>query len=486
MKVSISYSTVAATLGRLLVVEAILLLIPLAVELATGARAWGGFAVAAATAGLLGGAAARLPRGPHLRIGRHEGFLLVSLAWIVFSAVGMIPFIMMGPESLSLSDAFFETVSGFTTTGATTIADVEALSHGTLLWRAMTQWIGGLGIILFMLALLPSLNERGGIPIFNAEVTGITHDKLQPRIRQTAAELWKIYILLTCVLILLLWAGPMSFFDAVCQAFATLSTGGFSTRNEGIAWWASDYVAVVLTIFMFLGGVNFTLLRPALHGHLRPLLRNDVLRLYALLVGAAFLGTALPLLLRGEGWSSGVVAPLFHVVSAITTTGFSLADFASWGAFGLLITYMLMLVGACAGSTSGALKVDRLLALAGLARNETQRSLYPRRVLLVRVNGNVLPPPELARTAAFTVIYLSLTVIAAFLLTLWGISIDDSFFAVLSCIGNNGLGYGLTGSEGGYHLLPSAVKWILALLMIAGRLELYSVMVLFSRSFWLK
>ncbi len=487
MRIRIDYRTVLKTLGQLLTVEALLLLIPLILSLWDHDGKTVGFTIAAASAGLCG-TVMRFPVRYHdTVVRRREGYLIVSLAWIVFSLFGMIPF-LTGEAPLSVSDAFFETVSGFTTTGATVIADVEQYGRALLLWRAMTQWVGGLGIILFMLALLPWLNDRGGIPMFNAEITGITHDKLHPRIRQTAATLWKVYIVITLLLILALWVGPMDFFDALCQAFATISTGGFSTRNAGIGAWHSDYISLVLTLFMFIGGMSFTLIYSAFKGKWRQLFHNDVFRAYCAIVVVSTVVISLTKLTT-EGvhdFESLVVQPLFHVVSAITTTGFSLGDFAAWGPAVLLVTLSLMLCGACAGSTTGAMKVDRILALKRNLAHEIIASISPKRVFTVKINGNLLTQGELKRVMAFVSLYLALILAGVMVVSLSGVGFDDGLFAVVSCIGNNGLGYGLTGAEGGFHSLPDASKWLLSLLMITGRLEVFSVLVLFSTLFWRK
>lgn len=487
MKIRIDYGTVVKTLGQLLIVEALLLLIPLILSLWDHDGKTAGFAIAAVGAGFCGAAMWLPNRYRETVVRRREGYLLVSLTWVVFSLFGMIPF-LSGTAPLTLSDAFFETVSGFTTTGATVIADVEQYGRAMLLWRAMTQWVGGLGIILFMLALLPWLNDKGGIPMFNAEITGITHDKLHPRIRQTAATLWKVYIVITLLLIAALWLGPMNFFDALCQALATTSTGGFSTRNAGIAAWHSDYISLVLTLFMFVGGISFTLIYTVFKGKWRLLLHNDVLHAYcAIVVVSALVIAAIRFFADGIRDFTGLaVEPLFHVVSAITTTGFSLGDFASWGQAPMLVIVMLMLCGACAGSTSGAIKVDRILALKRNLAHEVIASISPKRVFTVKINGNVLTPFEMKRVMAFVSLYPVLIIAGVMIVSLFGVGFDDGVFAVVSCMGNNGLGYGLTGAAGGFHLLPDATKWMLSLLMIIGRLELFSVLVLFSTLFWRK
>ncbi len=487
MKVEIGYSSVFKVMGHLLIVLAIMLLLPLVVEICEGGREWPGFVIAIGICVVGGGVLSRTLRFRRIHIGRREGFMLVNLVWIIYSAIGMIPF-MMSEAHLGLSDAFFETMSGFTTTGATTIADVESLSKGVLLWRSMTQWIGGLGIILFMLAILPSLNENGGVPMFNAETTGITHDKLHPQIRHTAATLWIVYIGLTVALILLLWAGPMSFYDSVCQAFTTIATGGFSTRNAGIEFWNSNYVYVVMTIFMFFGGVNFALIYLFCKGHFAHLLKNDVFIAYVVIILTCYAAILVSLLLQGAApdLTEAVVKPMFHVVSAITTTGFGLSGFSSWGPFCLLVTIILMFAGGCAGSTAGGMKVDRLLATRQNLANHIKRSLYPNRVYTVKVNGNIVPPERLGKVHAFILLYLLLILAGTLLLSAYGYDLVDSFFAVISCIGDNGLGYGVTGEAGGYHNLPDLSKWVLSLIMLAGRLELFSVFVFFVAPFWKK
>lgn len=486
MRIQISYSSVFKVLGWLLLVEAAIMLVPCIVNIAEGEKVLG-FILGIAGASVTGGLFTWRCRYCRMNIQRREGALLVSLAWVVFSLFGMLPFIFCNTP-LSVSDAFFETMSGFTTTGATTMNDVEALSQGILLWRALTQWIGGLGIILFMLALLPSLNRQGGIPMYNAEVTGITHDKLHPRIRNTALSLWIVYLCLTLMLIGLLWAGPMSFFDAVCQGLPAISTGGFSTRNASIAWWESDYISVVITLFMFIGGVNFTLIYALLKGNGALLWRNDVFRAYCLIVFSSYLVLLVSLIVQGKVHTvhDGLTVPLFHVVSTITTTGFTLGDFGTWGSFPLLVTILLMLSGACAGSTTGAIKIDRLIALRKNLTNEIRLTVSPRRVYTVKVNGNVLPAADLSKVTAFVTIYMVLVLIGALMVSAFGYNLTDSFFAVISCIGNNGLGYGFTGSAGGFHMLPDAVKWIMSFYMLIGRLELFSILVMLYSSFWQK
>ncbi|MDE6217719.1 MAG: TrkH family potassium uptake protein, partial [Muribaculaceae bacterium] len=278
----------AKVVGWLLILEAAMLLMPAAVSLIYGGRDFLPFILAAAITAFSGVAVSWPLHRVKIQLRRREGYLLTAIVWVLFSLFGMIPFLLCD-HPLSVADAYFETMSGFTTTGATVISDVESYSHAILFWRALMQWLGGLGIVLFLLALLPALNQSGGITMYNAETTGITHDKLHPRIRQTAGSLWQLYGILTVMLIFLLWLGPMDIFDAVCQSLAAISTGGFSTRNSSIAAWNSSYVNAVITLFMFVAGVNFVLLYGAVHGRARDLFRNDVFRSYLGIVLGAFL-----------------------------------------------------------------------------------------------------------------------------------------------------------------------------------------------------
>ncbi|MDE5919104.1 MAG: TrkH family potassium uptake protein [Duncaniella sp.] len=482
---SVKISSVVRIMGRLVLVEAMLLLVPLAVCLVYGESEWFGFAVAAVAATITGGMAELLTRRTPSTIRSREGFIITSLIWVVFALFGVIPF-MLSREPLGFTDAVFEVISGLTTTGASMIVDVEAQSHGILFWRAFTQWIGGLGIILFMLAVLPELNKASGISMFQAEATGITHDKLHPRIRQTALSVWGVYSVLTVVSVLLLWAGPMNLFDSVCQTFAAVATGGFTTRNAGVGYWHSDYVLVVLTLVMFVAGLNFMMMYAAVREGVGRILRNSVFRCFCLVTVSAYFLLLVSALMRGEADSVDhvVVYPMFHVVSAITSTGFSISEAEGWGEFALFLTILLMICGACTGSTSGGIKVDRFMVLRSHCLNEIRRTVFPKRAYVVHLNGSALSGQLVARIMAFVTLYLLSIVVFTGVVTMFGYTLVDSLFMVCSCIGCNGLGYGATGVEGSYASLPYAVKWVLTVVMLAGRLELFTYLVLLLPSFW--
>lgn len=486
MIASLNPYAIVRVIGRLLLIEALLLLIPMLVSIIYLEDDWYVFLASAALAAVTGSVAEIATRHNGSAVIRsREGFIITSVIWIIFSFFGMIPF-MLCHDHIGFTDAMFEVISGFTTTGASVITDVEEMSHGILFWRAFTQWIGGLGIILFMLAVLPELNKASGISMFNAEATGITHDKLHPRIRQTAISIWGIYVLITLLSTLLLWAGPMNLFDSICQTFAAIATGGFSTRNEGVGFWHSDYILSVLTVVMFVAGLNFIALYNIRRQGIRSLLQNSIFRWFAAIVVCAYILLLLSTLIRGAetGWDTLFLYPIFHIISAITSTGFSIDGTESWGPFSLFLTIFLMICGACAGSTSGGIKVDRMIAMKENFQNEIKKTVFPKRTYVVQLNGSALNNGQVTRISAFITLYVLIIVFSTAVITLYGYSMTDSLFMVCSCIGCNGLGYGVTGAGGSFACLPYAVKWLLMAVMLIGRLELFTFLVLLLPSFW--
>jgi trk system potassium uptake protein TrkH len=473
--------------GWLMMIESLFMLIPMGTCLYFRESDWLPFALTAAGTGATGFVLSRHIRPSHYSMSKRDGFLLTAMVWVVFSIFGMLPF-MFCKMPISLSDAFFEAMSGFTTTGASVLLDVTHMSHGIHIWRATMQWLGGMGIILFTLAVIPMLNSSGGMLMFNAEVTGITHDKLRPRISQTAKALWMLYFAFTIMLVALLWSGPMNFFDSVCHAFGAISTGGYSTRNEGIAAFNSIYVKVVLTIFMFVGGVNFSLIYRSLRGEFGALRRNDVFRTYVGLIAVMYILFVIGITTQGtyEGWEDLTIDPLFQIVSTMTSTGFTPSNFEQWGPLVLALVFMLMLFGACAGSTSGGAKIDRLLFLVKNCRNELYRCIYPHAIMSVRVNGKVVSDDIVGKVIAFLCIYMLLISIGGTAMAAMGVPIIDAFFSAFSCMSNTGLGAGITGYGGSYEMLPDAAKWLLSFLMLTGRLEIFTVLLLFAPSFWRK
>lgn len=486
-RAQINFPVLTRIVGLLLLIESMFMLIPLITCLVYNENDYKAFLITILITSVVGGVMTIATRSSDKDMGKREGFLLTALTWVVFSIFGMLPF-MLGDSKMSISDAFFEAMSGFTTTGASVMTSIDHLSNGIHMWRCLMQWIGGMGIILFTLAVIPMLNHSGGMQMFNAEVTGVTRDKLSPRISQTAKGLWLVYIILTFILCALLWLGPMNLFDSICHAFSTMSTGGFSTRTESIGAWDTVYVKSVLTLFMFLGGVNFALLFRAATGHVGDLWKSEVFRAYVIIVGVMLGLFVVAIVVNNQvlSWESVTIDPLFQIVSTITSTGLTIGDFENWGPFVVALTFMLMMFGACAGSTSGGAKIDRMLFLMKNIRNEIYRSLHPNAICSVRINGKVLSADVVNKVIAFLCIYVILILVGGIVLTATGIPLVDAFFSAFSCIGNTGLGAGVTGYGGSYDIIPDVGKWVLSLLMLMGRLELFTVLLLFTRIFWKK
>lgn len=474
-------------IGQLLIIEALFLIVPLILCIVNGDSDWLPFLLTIVVTAAAGSALKIFLKPSSDNLGRKDGCMITCFVWIVFSLFGMLPFIFGSPR-LNVTEAFFETMSGFTTTGATVIRDIEGCSQGIILWRAMTQWIGGLGIVLFTLALIPSLNNSKGLFMFHAEVSGITHDKIGARIANTAKVLWVLYGSLTIVLICLLWLGPMNLFDSVCHAFAAISTGGFSTMNESIAAYNSCYVKIVLSVFMFIGGVNFGLIYGACRGWFRQIWKNDVLRMFVFLILFNYVLSLISILHSGnfKGWESLTVDPVFHIVSAMTSTGFGAGNFEAWGKLSLVVTILMMYFGACAGSTSGGAKIDRLVYLLKNFRAESRRSISPRTMQAIRVNGRIITHEHTNEIIAFLLIYTALILLGGVLLSAMDFPIVDAFFSSISCVSNNGLGSGVTGVTGSYDFLPNIGKWVMSFLMLAGRLEIFALINILTPSFWKK
>lgn len=474
-------------LGLLLIIESAFMSVPMLVCMGMGEADWLPFlfcVVITAFCGILLRTCIK-PKSDNL--GRKDGCMITCMVWIIYSLFGMLPFILGSPR-LNVSEGFFEAMSGFTTTGATVIRDIESCSHGVQLWRALTQWIGGLGIVLFTLTVIPSLNNSRGIFMFHAEVSGITHDKIGARIANTAKILWGLYGILTLILIGLLWIGPMNFFESVCHAFACISTGGFSVHNDSIASYDSFYVKFVLTVFMFIGGVNFGLIFAAVRGKVMALWKNDVFRAYLFLIFINYIVTLISIFHAGNwhGWQSVTIDPIFHIVSAMTSTGFGAGNFELWGELALVLTIIMMYFGACAGSTTGGAKIDRLLYMLKNFRVEVRRAVSPRSMKAVKVNNQVITSEHTNEIIAFLMIYTALILFGGILLSAMDFPIVDAFFASISCTSNNGLGSGITGVTGSFDFVPSTGKWVMSFLMLAGRLEVFALIMLVTPSFWKK
>lgn len=484
---SLNYAMIARSLGFLLLIEAAFMLIPMVVAICNNEPgATRAFGISAALTLAVGALCTFciLPRRRDL--GKYDSVLLTSLIWVVFSLFGLIPYMLAPSTHLSFSRAFFEAMSGFTTTGASLIEDTNQLSHAIHIWRCLSQWIGGLGIILFTLALLPMFNSSGGMQMFNAEQAKVSMGKVSPRVTTTARRLWLIYILLTLVLFGLLCLGPMSAFESACHALSAMSTGGFSTSSHGINSFASAYVKVILTIFMFIGGVNFALIYRASTGRPGALFRNETFLTFCKVILGMTVLFAILIYANGSytGWESITIDPLFMVVSFITSTGYMLEAFNGWGISIMALALVLIFVGGCAGSTSGGAKIDRVVYLLKFIKNEIKRTLRPNAILPVRISDRTIPMEQVNKVVAFLALYLIITITAAIVLTIFGTPIEEAFVACLASMGNASLSIADSTMGCDYQALGTAAHYVLAFVMLTGRLEIFTIMVLFSRTFW--
>lgn len=426
---------------------------------------------------------AALGKGGERQLTRRDGYVLVSFAWVAFSLFGMLPF-YIGGYIPDIANAFFETMSGFSSTGATILDDIESLPHGILFWRSMTQWIGGLGIIMFTIAVLPIFGVSG-LQVFAAEASGPTHDKVHPRIGITAKWIWSIYAGITALLVGLLMLGGMDWFDSICHAFATTGTGGFSTKQASVAYYNSPYIEYVISIFMFISGINFTLLLLFVNRKFKKFIGNAELKFY---FGSVVLFTAVIAIVlyytSPMGMEESFRKSLFQVISLQTSTGFATDDYMQWTPvlWGLLTIIMLM--GACAGSTTGGLKCIRMVILTKVSRNEFKHILHPNAILPVRINKQVISPSIVSTVLAFCFIYIAIIVISTLLMMAMEVGAEESMGCVISSIGNMGPGLGKTGPAYSWNALPDAAKWLLSFLMLLGRLELFTVLLLFTPDFW--
>ena len=419
------------------------------------------------------------------QLNKRDSYLIVSLGWITMSAFGAIPFVVHGSIP-SYTNAFFETVSGFTTTGASVLSDIESLPYGLLFWRSMTHWLGGMGIIVLSLAILPILGI-GGMQLYSAEVAGPSKDKIHPRVRETAKRLWAIYFILTIAETILLLFGGMNLFDALCHSFGTLATGGFSTKNASIAFFNSPFIEYVIIIFMFLGGTNFTLHYFALHGNIKAYFKDEEFRFYLSFLGITILCTALFLFIYNSvGLEKSFRDSAFSIVSILSSTGFATVDYERWHPFFTLMFLFLLLFGACAGSTSGGVKMIRYYLLFKNSFYELKRLIHPQAVIPVRYNERAVTNDVISKIAAFVLLYLITFTVGSVILSFTGLEFSSAMGSVAACLGNIGPGLGSTGPVSNYSHVTDFGKWILSFIMLLGRLELFTLLIIFSPSFWKK
>lgn len=464
-------------------VEGVAMLLALAVSLIYNESDTLGFILSSGLNMSVGASIIWLTRNVSQDIGKREGFIIVALVWIVFSLLGSLPYIFTGSIP-NYTDAFFETMSGFTTTGSSILNDVESLPHGILFWRSLTQWLGGMGMIVLSLAILPVFGI-GGMQLYIAEVPGPTPDKISPRIRQTAATLWVIYLVFTVAQILLLWLGKMPLFDAVCHSFTTMATGGFSTKQASIAFWPSPYIQYVVVLFMFIAGTNFTLSYFAIRGKFNHLLKDEEFKFYLfiILVFTLLIFTGL-LISTQAGVENAFRDALFQVVSIITTTGFATTDYLLWKPVLIALIFSAFFFGGSAGSTGGGIKIMRIVLLLKNGYYELKRMVHPNAVIPLKFNKHSVDSKIVTNVLAFFVLYFMIFGVSTVLFMLFEPNLETSMGAVATSLGNIGPGLGSVGPTETFAHIHPAGKWFLSFLMLLGRLELFTILVLFSPTFW--
>jgi len=434
--------------------------------------------------GLVIGGVLTLVFMPEKELGYKDGFAIVAFSWIGLALLGALPYHNSGFIP-SFVDAFFEAMSGFTTTGSTILTDIEILPRSLLFWRAMTQWLGGMGIIVLSLAILPLLGI-GGMQLFQAEVPGPTADKLAPRIQDTARILWSVYLLMTLSETVLLSLGGVDFFNALTHSFTTLATGGFANYNASIAYYQSTYIHLVFILFMFLAGVNFSLHFFVLRGNPMAYWKNEEFRFYISLIGLAVLLVFIVNQANGtyERFGRNILDSAFQVVSMMTTTGFGTADFDQWPPFCRILLVTVMFVGGCAGSTGGGIKVVRFLLFFKYARSQLHKLVHPRQIETVKLGKTRVPQDVMIAILSFFAIYLAVFLFASLTVTALGVDIITGPTAVIATLNNIGPGLAMVGPTQNFAHLPGLAKLVLIFCMLAGRLELYTIAILLTPSYW--
>ncbi|MFC2161173.1 TrkH family potassium uptake protein [Acidobacteriota bacterium] len=478
------FHLVIHVLGLLLLFLSAVLLLPIPFSLYYGESDFIYFLIAAGItlmSGLLLFKLTRFDREVHAK----EAFAIVTLGWVFFSLFGCLPFLLSGTIP-HFTNAFFETMSGFTTTGATILENVEALPHGLLFWRSLTHWLGGMGIIVLSIAILPFLGV-GGMQMFKAETPGPAPDKLTPRVTETAKILWGIYVLISGLETAFLMIGGMSLFDSLCHTFGTMATGGFSTKNASIGHYSSPYIQYVIIVFMLLAGTSFSLHYKFLRRKFDCYRKNHEFNFFMFLVGGGLLMIGINTFQHHfPTLETAFRATLFQVVSILTTTGFGTADFELWSSTSQFILFLFMFIGGCAGSTGGGMKVIRLIILLQFVRAEVNRLLHPNAVIPVRIGDTVIPRDVVTNVLGFQALMVGLFLIGVILMLTVGLDLISAFGATAATLGNIGPGLGSVGPTDNYAHIPMFGKWVLTFLMLAGRLEIYTVLILFSPPFWKK
>lgn len=481
----LNLKTISKTIGSLLMLEATLMTGCLAVALYYRGTDIVPFILSIIIATAAGFGFRMMGRDADNLLSRRDAYFVVTISWVIFSLIGSLPF-LIGSYITNFTDAFFEAISGFTTTGATIIDDVERLPHGLLFWRSLTQWIGGLGIVFFTIALLPSM-VGGSVRVFAAEATGPIRSKLHPRLSTGAKWIWLVYVLLTVTCMFCYMACGMNWFNAINYAMTSTATGGFATTNGSIATFHSPAEEYVCTLFCFLAGVNFTLLWFSVAKlRIRDLFRNAEFRFYIMMIVVATTFIMVELMARNHyDLEHAFRSSIFQVVSFVTSTGLFSDDAARWPHVTWIVLAVLMVIGGCSGSTSGGIKSIRGVMLLKIVRNEFRQILHPNAVLPMKINGANVTQGKRVTLLAFVTLYIILAGCCAFAMTAAGIDHTNAITITLSCLGNVGPTLGLEiGPTMSWSILPDMAKWACAFLMLVGRLELFTVLVIFTPAFW--
>lgn len=476
-----NYRMVAYIIGQILKIEAALLVLPLLVSLIYKENRVGAFLLPILLL-LVIGTTATWQKPANKKIYAKEGFVIVSGAWIFMSLFGCLPFFIDGCIP-SFADCFFETVSGFTTTGASILTNVEALPLSMLFWRSFTHWIGGMGVLVFVLAILPQTDTQS-MYLMKAEVPGPTVGKLVSKIKLTARILYGIYIVLTLIEIVLLKLGGMAFFDCVVNSFGTAGTGGFSIKNSGIAFYQSSYIEYVIGIFMIIFGINFNLFYLIIIGKIRQAVKSEELRGYLLIVLVAVALITLNIYPSSQSLEQAFRHAFFQVSSIITTTGYSTADFVHWPLFSQGILLLLMFFGGCAGSTSGGIKISRIVILFKTVIYEIKRMISPKAVVSLKLEGKTPASDTLRGVYCYFIAYMLTMGASVLLITLENMDFTTVSTAVISCINNVGPGLGAVGPMGNFSAFSDFSKYLLSFDMLAGRLEIFPMLIIFSPAVW--
>tara|TARA_B100000614_G_scaffold191132_1_gene172161 strand:+ start:1838 stop:3295 length:1458 start_codon:yes stop_codon:yes gene_type:complete len=471
-------------IGILLLINGLLMLTAVPFGIYHGESSWKGILVASLVNSIIGFILYYNTKdNENKELKRRDGYLIVILSWIAMSLFGMLPYIFTDQIS-NVPDAFFETVSGYTTTGASILNDIEILDHGILYWRSLTQWIGGMGIIVLAVAILPFLGI-GGMQLFVAEAPGVSVDKLQPRIKETAMRLWQIYISFTVVLFFILWAEGMNSFEAVNHAMTTFATGGFSTKNASIGYFESPLIQYTIILFMFISATNFTLTYFAIKLDFKKVFQNEEFRIYSSFILILTAIVFITLYLIDSSYAEETFrSALFSVVSIITTTGFTTVDFTGWTEFITILFFILMFFGASAGSTSGGIKIVRHVVLLKNSYIELKKQLHQQGVFILRFNNSKVPQSVVTNILAFMMLYVVIFSIGSVIMTLMGVDFITAIGSVAATLGNIGPGIGDVGPASNFSSIPDAGKYFLSLLMLIGRLELLTFLLILTPAFW--